>query len=176
MSMHDHLTMVFPSVTICPAFKGEPFKSQENIPHNIINPYFKDGHMNFSDLELIQAFVENITHNVDDIVTQFIHTMEGGFPSEKSIHNKPKAWTMSIPHAFKSGKCFTYDPPFQSRTPGLEYSIRFGLKALWFENYWEFDRENKMRQLYNRYMAIFIHKKGEFHYYYEPFSMPNIER
>ncbi len=57
----------------------------------------------------------------------FTHPKEGGPINGIFMLHNESYWKISVPHIKLSGRCYTYDPPFESM-PGWWYGIRQVLK------------------------------------------------
>ena len=61
-------------------------------------------------------------------------------------------WTESWPDYWTNGKCFTYDPGYES-PPGMFYAMGLGIPLEWHEDVRQFGDLPDI--------ALFIHKKGK---------------
>ena len=80
---------------------------------------------------LLQSFCRIISmyafHSRNEFLMTFSHPEFGDPRSAQFMLNDDSYWQESIPHPEDSGKCYTYDPPFES-PPDVWHGIRYTLK------------------------------------------------
>ena len=113
VTVNESKTFLYPSVTLCPGFRGD---------RNILIELMDQGIENYDDI------LANMSYNREDFLTLFSHPSDASGPG---LHNNwvsnDTMWTKTVPHIWLSGECNTYDPPFES-LPGKWYGIRIGVK------------------------------------------------
>ena len=86
------------------------------------------GVQNVTELDL-PTLINNLTVPLSEYVSIFLHPEHGGPAIDANLVGNDSAWTITTPHPFFGGRCYTYNPGFQS-LPGMWYGIRLAIEVI----------------------------------------------
>ncbi|XP_059098081.1 uncharacterized protein LOC131892296 [Tigriopus californicus] len=147
----------FPSISFCPKFRYH---------HTVIGELEKianaTGIKSIDEMDF-DMLLSNMTWKREDFLTFFSHPhgLTGNPANGLHVLNNDSLWETTIPHPLSSGRCFTYNPDFESLASKW-FGVRFGIKLPGTE---DLPDEVKVAQLQS--LKIFIHEPGHFMFYEE---------
>lgn len=163
ITVNETAKFSLPSITFCPKFRHG-----SNLMFKIMDYYYAktNGSIGNHTLEddVLNSTIAEISFRRDEFLSLFTHPEFGGPARSGDLVPHDSSWVESIPHQELSGKCYTYDSPFQS-LPGKWYGLRLGIK---FRD--EHDLARKKARLSD--LSIFIHDRNQFHFFHQD-NMPS---
>lgn len=118
ITAEETLSGLYPSITICPGYK--PGKNMET---GLINLNASRGGIRVMTDNDWTAIIDNVTFSMEDFLPLFSHPAPSeSIMTDSNLARNVSGWKEIIPHLYLAGKCFTYDPDFESNA-GLYHGM-----------------------------------------------------
>jgi len=150
----------YPSVTICTGLKDKNIldildsDTIDELQPEDVSEYLDKNDWNFNQQDII--------HGVYQEYYEQAPRCDRSWESGKNLVEDASLWTLSIPHAESAGKCFTYNPSYES-APGVCYALRIALG--------NYSNNASVEQMES--VKIYLHEPGKFTFFTEPDKIPN---
>lgn len=140
---NSHLTLPFPSVTVCSGFRNGFLTPEKLLVQN-------------KSEELTLEKIRELTYNRSEFLTYFTQAVDNDF-SINMVDND-EYWTEEI-HEYYGGRCYTFNPPVLSK-PGETNAIIFGMRNP--DRFWTYRCDNWSSEDCHNQFPVFFHPKDAF--------------